>query len=230
MRPAEHTAEAIIKAGSDLLDQGRKITGFALRQIVGGGNPARLKDVWDEHIERQGATPAQPVATLPAEVADEVAAVSKALTEKLAAFAVHVNDLALKAAGRQVEAEKRRADEATASAELEVADAAKQIEATETDRDTARAEVEDLKAKLVSSQAAQQAQAIELARVHERLTLTEQAARDAGANHVVEIERLTATNGKIETMQAQIADLMRSMTPGMTEKPTESKSDSRKKA
>ena len=49
--------------------------------------------------------------------------------------------------------------------------------------------------------------------MRERLTLTEQAARDAAAHHVAELDRLTATNGKIETMQAQIAALMRSLTP-----------------
>ena len=223
MRPTEFTPEAIIKAGDELRAEGRKITGFALRQIVGGGNPARLKDVWDEHIERQGATQAQPVAELPAEVADEVAAVSKALAERLAAFARDVNDRALKAAGRQVADEKRRADEVTASAEREIADAAQQIEATEADRDAARDKVEELKTALTRSQAAEQAQAVELAQVRERLTLTEQSAREAAAHHVAELDRLTANNGKIETMQAQIADLMRALTPSATPETTEAK-------
>jgi len=211
MRPTEFTPEAIINAGSVLQAEGRKVTGFALRQIVGGGNPARLKDVWSEHIERQGA--AQPVVELPAEVADEVAAVSKALTERLAAFAHEVNDRALKAAGRQVADEKRRADEAVAGAEREIADAAQQIDAIEAARDVARDEVDELKTALAASHALHQAQAIELAQVRERLALTERAAQDAAAHHISELDRLTATNEKIETMQAQIADLMRTLTP-----------------
>ncbi|OYV48326.1 MAG: hypothetical protein B7X06_01540, partial [Verrucomicrobia bacterium 21-51-4] len=41
---------------------GRNITGFALRQKVGGGNPSRLKQVWDEHLTSQSVTQAEPVA------------------------------------------------------------------------------------------------------------------------------------------------------------------------
>lgn len=67
MRPIEFTQDAIIQAGLDLRVEGRKITSFALRQIVGGGNPARLKKVWDEHLERQDAAQAPPVAELPVE-------------------------------------------------------------------------------------------------------------------------------------------------------------------
>ena len=43
MRPVEFTPEAIIEAGQELQGAGRNITGFALRQKVGGGNPTRLK-------------------------------------------------------------------------------------------------------------------------------------------------------------------------------------------
>ncbi|WP_329955201.1 DNA-binding protein, partial [Xanthomonas albilineans] len=45
MRPAEFTLEQIIEAGQELQAAGRNITGFALRQRVGGGNPSRLKQV-----------------------------------------------------------------------------------------------------------------------------------------------------------------------------------------
>ena len=48
MRPTEFPAEAIIAAGQSLQAAGRNVTGFALRQRVGGGNPARLRQVWDE--------------------------------------------------------------------------------------------------------------------------------------------------------------------------------------
>ena len=42
MRPVEFTPESIIQAGQDLQKAGRNITGFALRQKVGGGNPSRV--------------------------------------------------------------------------------------------------------------------------------------------------------------------------------------------
>ena len=102
MRPVEFTAEQIVEAGQALQVAGRNITGFALRQKVGGGNPSRLKQVWDEHINSQAVTRAEPVAELPIEVAEEVAAVTKALTEGLATLAVELNDKAVKAAERRV--------------------------------------------------------------------------------------------------------------------------------
>ena len=80
MRPAEFTQEQIIQAGQELQAAGRNITGFALRQKVGGGNPSRLKLLWDEHLSSQSVTKVEPVAELPVEVAEEVAAVTKALT------------------------------------------------------------------------------------------------------------------------------------------------------
>lgn len=63
---------------------------------MGGGNPSRLKQVWDEHVSSQAVTKTEPVAELPVEVAEEVAAVTKALTERLAALAVELNDKAVK--------------------------------------------------------------------------------------------------------------------------------------
>ncbi|MDD2610241.1 MAG: DNA-binding protein, partial [Giesbergeria sp.] len=74
MRPAAFSDEEIINAGQALLSTGRAITGFALRQKLGGGNPNRLKQVWDESFAQ--AAPAAPVVELPIEVADAVAHVS----------------------------------------------------------------------------------------------------------------------------------------------------------
>ncbi|TCD46913.1 DNA-binding protein, partial [Chlorobium sp. N1] len=74
MRPVEFTTEEIVKAGQELQAAGRNITGFALRQKIGGGNPSRLKQVWDEYLSSQAEVKAEPVAELPPEVADAVAA------------------------------------------------------------------------------------------------------------------------------------------------------------
>jgi len=123
MRPVEFTPEQIIEAGQALQGAGRNITGFALRQKVGGGNPARLKQVWDEHQAGQAVATIEPVAELPVEVADEVAAVAKALTDRIAALAVELNDKAVKAAERRVHEVVRTAGEQREQAERELADA-----------------------------------------------------------------------------------------------------------
>lgn len=49
MRPATFEPEQIIEAGRALQAEGRNITGFALRNRIGGGNPTRLRQIWDEY-------------------------------------------------------------------------------------------------------------------------------------------------------------------------------------
>jgi len=101
MRPAEFTQEQIVAAGHALRDAGRNVTGFALRQRVGGGTPNRLKQVWDEFLASQSTARAQPVAELPVEIAEEMAAVTRAPSERIAALAIELNDKAVKAAERR---------------------------------------------------------------------------------------------------------------------------------
>jgi colicin import membrane protein len=127
VRPAEYTAEEIIAAGEAIRAVGRNVTGFALRQRVGGGNPSRLRQVWDEHLADK-AVAVEPVAELPVEVAETVAAVTKALAERIAAFAVKLNDTAVRAAERRVTEVVRTAGEQCAQAERELADAAQTVD------------------------------------------------------------------------------------------------------
>jgi chromosome segregation ATPase len=188
MRPVEFTPEAIIEAGQELQAAGRNITGFALRQKAGGGNPSRLKQVWDEHLASQSVTKAEPVAELPIEVAEEVAAVTKALTERLAALAVELNDKAVKGAERRVHEVVRSAGEQRAQAERELADASQTVDDLEAKLDEATVETGALESKLAEVQATSQAQAVELAQLHERLTVKEQTAKTAEAQHAAERE------------------------------------------
>lgn len=225
MRPVEFGPEAIIQAGKELQATGRNITGFALRQKVGGGNPTRLKQVWDEHINSQATTKAEPVAELPVEVAEEVATVTKALTERLALLAVRLNDKAVKAAERRVHEVVRTAGEEREQADRELADASQTVDDLETKLDEAATEAEALKIRLADSLAANQAQAVELAQVRERLALIEQttkaatermtqaeADRDA-ARKETNTARENAANlrGQVDALQAQATDLVRAL-------------------
>ncbi len=65
MRPATYEPEQIIEAGLALQAEGRNITGFALRNQVGGGNPTRLRQIWDEYQASQSTVVTEPVAELP---------------------------------------------------------------------------------------------------------------------------------------------------------------------
>jgi colicin import membrane protein len=209
MRPAEFAPESIIEAGQELQAAGRNITGFALRQKVGGGNPSRLKQVWDEHLASQSVTKAEPVAELPIEVAEEVAAVTKALTERLATLAVELNDKAVKAAERRVHEVVRSAGEQREQAERELADASQTVDDLETKLDQAIAETETLENKLAEVRATSQAQAVELAQLRERLTVTEQTAKTVEAQHTAELARMNAAIEADRARHQQEADQLR---------------------
>jgi len=209
MRPVEFSPESIIGAGQDLQATGRNITGFALRQKVGGGNPSRLKQVWDEHLASQSVTKAEPVAELPVEVAEEVALVTKELTQRLSALAVELNDKAVKAAERRVHEVVRSAGEQRAQAERELADASQTVEDLETMLDDATVQVVALEAKLAELQTSHQAQAVELAQVRERLAVTEQTANVAGTQHAAELARMTATIDAERTSHQQDVEQLR---------------------
>jgi colicin import membrane protein len=192
MRPAEFAPDAIIQAGKELQAAGRNITGFALRQRVGGGNPSRLRQVWDEFAASQSVVKIEPAAELPVEVADELAAVSQALTERLMALAVELNDKAVKAAERRVHEVVRSAGEQREQAERELTDASQTVDDLESKLDAAHAEIQALGTQLAAARATAQGQAVELAQLRERLSVTEQAAQTERIRHQHEAELLRA--------------------------------------
>lgn len=219
MRPVEFTPEAIIQAGRDLQAGGRNITGFALRQKVGGGNPSRLKQVWDEYLASQSVAKAEPVAELPVEVAEEVAAVTKALTERLAALAVELNDKAVKAAERRVHEVVRSAGEQRAQAERELSDASQTVDDLETKLDEARAQGVALEERFTEAQATNQTQAVELAQLRERLSATEgeRARYQAEAERLrVDHDEVVKLRGQVEAMQTHVASLMEALAKRQT--------------
>ena len=179
MRPAEFTQDQIIEAGQALIAAGRNVTGFALRQRVGGGNPNRLKQVWDEHQASQSVVTAEPVAELPVEVAEQLQVVTAALTERLAALAVDLNDKAVKGSERRVAEVVRAAGEQREQAERELADASQTVDDLELQLDQGNERIAQLEQRLAAAQASAQAQAVELAQVRERLAAVEQSARQA---------------------------------------------------
>jgi colicin import membrane protein len=165
MRPIEFSSESVIKAGQDLQAAGRNVTGFALRQKVGGGSAGRLKQVWDEYIASSSVTHVEPVAELPIEVAEQVAAVTKSLTDRLASLAVELNDKAVKAAERRVSEVVRAAGEQREQAERELVDAATTVDELESAIDVAQAEIASRDERVAKLSTDLQAQAVKLASV-----------------------------------------------------------------
>ncbi len=205
MRPVEFTNETVIKAGQELQAQNRNITGFALRQKTGGGTPARLKQVWDEHISSQSVTVSEPVSELPVEVADEVVAVAKALTERITALAVELNDKAVKASERRVHEVVRAAGEQREQAERELVDAAQTLDDLEEKLDAVQALNVALEAQLETAKATAQKHAIDLEGLRERFAVLDvqgqriqEAAQAEAEEHTKTRQLLATANAKAE--------------------------------
>ncbi|TCD46931.1 DNA-binding protein [Chlorobium sp. N1] len=224
MRPVEFTTEEIVKAGQELQAAGRNITGFALRQKIGGGNPSRLKQVWDEYLSSQAEVKAEPVAELPPEVADAVAAVSKSLADRLMELAVEVNDKAVKAAERRVTDVIRSMGEQREQAERELVDAAQMVEELEARLDESSEQAADLDHQLAEVKANNQAQAVELAQVKERLAIIEdernrysQQVEQMRAERDTAREESAMLRGEVNILQAQSSELMRTFGTSRTQ-------------
>lgn len=190
MRPVDFTAEQIIEAGLELQSAGRSITGFALRKLVGGGNPTRLKQVWEEYQSSQSVVELEPVAELPVEVAQQLAQVTEQLVARLGAMAVDINDRAVKASERRVAEVVRAAGEQREQAERELADASQTVDDLEQQLDSAQEKCVALLSDLNHVKAAKQEQAVELAQVRERLASIEKAAKEAAGNAAAQVKLL----------------------------------------
>lgn len=169
MRPVEFTDEQVIEAGCTLQAQGRNITGFALRKLVGGGDPTRLKQRWDAHQASTAAGEPETVVELPIEVANVVDGLAVELAGRLKALAVEVNDKAVKAAERRVSEVVKAAGEQASQAERELSDAATAVDELETVVAELQEQVQAKDRAYEALRQANQQQAVELAELRERM-------------------------------------------------------------
>ncbi|HBJ6904409.1 TPA: DNA-binding protein [Salmonella enterica subsp. enterica serovar Wyldegreen] len=218
MRPATFEPQQIIEAGLALQAEGRNITGFALRNRVGGGNPGRLKQVWDEYLSSQTEVTAEPVAELPVEVAEEVKAVSAALAERISQLASELNDKAVRAAERRVAEVTRAAGEQTAQAERELSDAAQTVDDLEDKLDGVTAELRKTFELLDASREREQERTINLTEVRERLTAAEKQQQEAEKAAKLADEQ---HRQQVEDLQIRLANAEKALVESGTQHATE---------
>ncbi len=207
MRPTEISDEEIINAGKNLLAAGRNVTGFALRQRVGGGSAPRLKQVWDEHISSQSVVSTEQEADLPVELEEQLKTVSQALVERLRQLASDLNNHAVRASERRVTEIVRAAGEQRAQAERELADASMTVDDLEAKLDASTSEVKELRSKLTDITQIAQAQAVELAQIKERLASAESALRLSEERHQAEHTRANEARDKASRLEGQVEAL-----------------------
>ena len=181
---------------------GRNITGFALRKLIGGGNPSRLKQVWDEHQAGQDAP--EDVAELPVEVADELATVSAQLANQIAGLVADLNDRAVKAANLRLAEAIKSAGAQRADMERELADAAETVDGLEAKLDEAQAEVQAHRQRLDNLAEINQTQVVELAQLRERLRAETEAKQEYDALAKLLADEL---RGELKSVRDQLAAL-----------------------
>ena len=207
MRPAEFTEESIIDAGQQLQAEGRNVTGFALRKVVGGGNPTRLKIVWDQYVA--GASPAEvePVAELPNEVAEALKSVISGLSDQINRLAVDLNDKAVKASERRVAEVIKAAGQEREASEREMADATATVNDLEKKLDEAQADIADLTGRLEDTRATLAETRTSLARAEEKQANAEQVAADQQVEILALKAELKALNSELKQRDEMIAVL-----------------------
>lgn len=178
-RPSEYQADDIIRAGESLQAEGRSVTGFALRKIVGGGDPNRLRQVWEQHLAAKSVVSAEPVADLPPEIADRWGERKAQLIDSLEALVVDLNDLAVRAADRRTTEIVKGAQASVQKMEGEVAEGAQQLAATEEKLFAVETERDELQTKLEAEKQARQAVEVKLAEAVERARSADAALRES---------------------------------------------------
>jgi chromosome segregation ATPase len=139
-RPTEYEDDQVISAGHKLQEAGRRVTGYALRREVGGGDPNRHIRTWRSYVQQQEVVESEPVQELPVEVEELLKEVTTGLASQINAMAVRLNTMAVQTAERRVSDVMASARETQEQAEAELADAAATVEDLEDQLGYVRAE------------------------------------------------------------------------------------------
>jgi DNA-binding FrmR family transcriptional regulator len=212
MRPAEFSNDDIVNAGKELLNAGRNVTGFALRQRVSGGSAPRLKQVWDEYLKGESGAVVEQMAELPIELEEQLKAVSGALVERLRLLASELNNHAVKASERRVSEVVRSAGEQRAQTERELADASTTVDEMEAKLEAAAGEVQSLIAKLTRATQISQQQTVELAQLKERLLAAEAIAKNSEMRELAEHTRANEARDRASRLEGQVEALEKLLT------------------
>ncbi len=168
MKKPTYTPEQIIEAGEKLQKDGKRVTPFGIRNIMGGGNPARIREIWDSHGTTVPQLPQlEQSVPLPAEFSDTLISAKNGLDQlahRLYAKAQEISESRV----RESIAASQLAQE---QAEAEVVEAMKSVEQSDTENTRLFAEIEALQEQLSSLNS-------EKSRLEERLQIAQAKESD----------------------------------------------------
>jgi len=95
MKAPIYTDEQIIEAGKQLLSENKRVSPFAIRTLMGGGNPKRIKKIWTEsqHDAIEGQMVREQV-DLPTEFEEALHATKHSLDELAKRMYNHAQEIA----------------------------------------------------------------------------------------------------------------------------------------
>lgn len=128
MQQIEITAAMVIQAGQKLEEENQNVTGFALREMVGGGSPGKLRRVWEEHVNPTHNHQMH-VFELHSEEENKFALVAKSHPEEFIKFAVDINKKAIRSVDIRIQEIQRSHDVQRQQLEAEMHEAANLIDA-----------------------------------------------------------------------------------------------------
>lgn len=175
MRSATYSEEQIIEAGAALVAEGKKVTGFSLREKLSGGNPARMAGIWERHSEAGRAEDEQPE-EMPKELAAEIQALAGAVADQFVKSAARINHAAGKSADRRATDLATLIETREAEAKAEIAAASGELERLDAELATVGGKNEKLEAALEAAREEARAAREEAAELRGKLAATQEAA------------------------------------------------------
>ena len=191
MKAPTYTDEQIIEAGMQLLAENKRVSPFAIRTLMGGGNPKRIKKIWQEseHEAIEGQMVREQV-DLPTEFADALEATKLSLDELAKRMYNHAQEIA-ESRVRETITAARKAKE---SAEIEVAEAMDTVNSLDEEKQELIASLEKTWHKLEHANA-------DNTRLQERIdTLSHRAEKDAEA-----LREVKASNTALQQSNTTLA-------------------------
>lgn len=207
MRPSEFSEESVIQAGHQLLSEDRNVTGFALRKLIGGGNPSRLKLIWDQYLAANTPDHQEPGTDLPYEVAESLKAITASLTDQLTTLTTKLNDTAVKASERRVTDILQTSAQLRESFEREMADANVTVNNLEEDLDKANEQVANWEKYYNDTMEDFSNQTIELAVTKEKLSSAQDIITQQGHDIETLKSELNTVNAHLKNRDEMIAVL-----------------------
>jgi chromosome segregation ATPase len=222
MRPIEYPDDTIITAGQSLQHEGRRVTAFAIRQRIGGGDPVRIRAVWSAYqANREEQLPTAATDMLPAEFAEALEGLNTALLDDLRTLACRLYQHARDSAEARVREVLRTARTVQEQAEAEMTDARQnaitqdariealeeQVEAAQHSFCTLEQEKMELTRSLVALESKWEQVHAELGAIREQLTQAQTEAATATGKAAAEVERRQKSEQEVLQAQAQVAGL-----------------------